>query len=46
MIKKYFDFFFQLLSSEMEQKGEDGDGILGFLLPDIKKEIARGKKQV
>ncbi|CAK9815540.1 G2/M phase-specific E3 ubiquitin-protein ligase [Anthophora quadrimaculata] len=33
-----------LLSSNMEQRGNDNQGILGFLIVDIKKEILRGKK--
>lgn len=38
--------FFQLLSSNMEQKGEDHEGILGFLPDDIGKEIKRGRRLV
>ncbi|CAK9797254.1 G2/M phase-specific E3 ubiquitin-protein ligase [Anthophora plagiata] len=33
-----------LLSSNMEQRGNDNQGILGFMIVDIKKEILRGKK--
>lgn len=36
----------QLLSSNMEQKGSDDQGILGFLADDILKEIRRGKRLV
>lgn len=37
-------YFCMLFSSQMEQNGRDEDGILGFLLSDIKKEITRGSK--
>jgi hypothetical protein len=30
----------------MEQKGEDEEGILGFLVEDIQREIRRGKRLV
>lgn len=30
----------------MEQKGADHEGILGFLLEDIHKELRRGKRLV
>lgn len=30
----------------MEQKGNDDEGILGFLAEDIQKELRRGKKLV
>lgn len=30
----------------MEQKGNDDEGILGFLADDIQKEIRRGKRLV
>lgn len=30
----------------MEQKGNDDEGILGFLADDIQKELRRGKKLV
>jgi len=30
----------------MEQKGEDDEGILGFLVKDIQREIRRGKRLV
>lgn len=47
-IHKYEDiivhYFCLLLSSSMEQNGQDEDGIYGFLPQDIKKEIKRGKK--
>nr|XP_033338500.1 uncharacterized protein LOC117227412 isoform X1 [Megalopta genalis] len=39
-------YYCLLLSSNMEQKGRDNDGILGFLLSDIQKEIRRGKRLV
>lgn len=39
-------FFLQLLSSNMEQKGNDDEGILGFLTEDIQKELRRGKRLV
>ncbi|XP_076277631.1 uncharacterized protein LOC143207744 isoform X2 [Lasioglossum baleicum] len=37
-------YYCLLLSSNMEQKGSDDDGILGFLVSDIEKEIRRGKR--
>ncbi|XP_012277126.1 uncharacterized protein LOC105697949 isoform X2 [Orussus abietinus] len=37
-------YFCLLLSSSMEQKGSDDEGILGFLPADIKNELRRGKK--
>lgn len=30
----------------MEQKGNDNEGILGFLVEDIRKELRRGKRLV
>ncbi|KAG7207936.1 hypothetical protein KM043_009524 [Ampulex compressa] len=39
-------YYCLLLSSNMEQKGNDDEGILGFLAEDIQKEIRRGKKLV
>lgn len=39
-------FILQLLSSNMEQNGEDDDGILGFLKEDIIKEYKRGRRLV
>lgn len=30
----------------MEQKGNDNEGILGFLVEDIQKELRRGKRLV
>ncbi|XP_076223640.1 uncharacterized protein LOC116424549 isoform X2 [Nomia melanderi] len=39
-------YYCLLLSSNMEQKGGDNDGILGFLKTDIQKEIRRGKRLV
>lgn len=30
----------------MEQKGNDDEGILGFLIEDIQKELRRGKRLV
>jgi len=30
----------------MEQKGEDDEGILGFLVNDIQRELRRGKRLV
>lgn len=46
LIKWNFCHFFQLLSSMMQQKGRDDQGILGFLSADIEKEIRRGKRLV
>ncbi|XP_065209618.1 pineapple eye protein-like [Planococcus citri] len=37
-------YFCMLFSSNMEQNGEDDQGILGFLPKDIKKEVGRGSK--
>ncbi|XP_014215210.1 uncharacterized protein LOC106644280 isoform X2 [Copidosoma floridanum] len=37
-------YYCLLLSSNMEQKGSDDQGILGFLEEDIQKEIRRGKR--
>ncbi|KAK7580235.1 hypothetical protein V9T40_000864 [Parthenolecanium corni] len=37
-------YFCLLFSAEVEQKGSDDDGILGFLPQDIEKEIKRGEK--
>ncbi|XP_015171151.1 PREDICTED: GATA zinc finger domain-containing protein 14-like [Polistes dominula] len=39
-------YYCLLLSSNMEQKGRDNEGILGFLLGDIQKELRRGKRLV
>ncbi|XP_058789473.1 uncharacterized protein LOC131663224 isoform X2 [Phymastichus coffea] len=39
-------YYCLLLSSNMEQKGSDDQGILGFLGDDIQKEIRRGKRLV
>ncbi|KAK1129058.1 hypothetical protein K0M31_020188 [Melipona bicolor] len=39
-------YYCLLLSSNMQQRGKDDQGILGFLKIDIKKEILRGKKLV
>ncbi|XP_014478792.1 PREDICTED: uncharacterized protein LOC106746574 isoform X2 [Dinoponera quadriceps] len=39
-------YYCLLLSSNMEQKGNDDEGILGFLAQDIHKELRRGKKLV
>ncbi|TGZ37682.1 DNA polymerase zeta catalytic subunit [Temnothorax longispinosus] len=39
-------YYCLLLSSNMEQKGNDDEGILGFLAEDIQKELRRGKKLV
>ncbi|OXU25115.1 hypothetical protein TSAR_002713 [Trichomalopsis sarcophagae] len=39
-------YYCLLLSSNMEQKGNDDEGILGFLADDIQKEIRRGKRLV
>ena len=36
----------QLFSSGLSQRGEDEEGILGFLEKDIKQELARGKRLV
>lgn len=40
------NYCFQLLSSRAMQNGADNEGIWGFLLKDIKNEIARGSKEV
>ncbi|XP_025268901.1 uncharacterized protein LOC112639372 isoform X2 [Camponotus floridanus] len=37
-------YYCLLLSSNMEQKGNDDEGILGFLIEDIQKELRRGKR--
>ncbi|XP_066583060.1 putative leucine-rich repeat-containing protein DDB_G0290503 isoform X2 [Prorops nasuta] len=37
-------YYCLLFSSNMEQKGTDNQGILGFLRSDIDKELKRGKK--
>ncbi|XP_018346086.1 PREDICTED: probable GPI-anchored adhesin-like protein PGA55 isoform X1 [Trachymyrmex septentrionalis] len=39
-------YYCLLLSSNMEQKGNDDEGILGFLAEDIQKELRRGKRLV
>ncbi|KAL6255966.1 hypothetical protein P5V15_013203 [Pogonomyrmex californicus] len=39
-------YYCLLLSSNMEQKGKDDEGILGFLTEDIQKELRRGKRLV
>ncbi|XP_050494230.1 putative uncharacterized protein DDB_G0282133 isoform X2 [Bombus huntii] len=39
-------YYCLLLSSNMQQRGKDDEGILGFLKTDIKKEISRGKRLV
>ncbi|KAL0099451.1 hypothetical protein PUN28_020166 [Cardiocondyla obscurior] len=39
-------YYCMLLSSNMEQKGDDDEGILGFLAEDIQKELRRGKRLV
>ncbi|XP_043670618.1 uncharacterized protein LOC122630314 isoform X1 [Vespula pensylvanica] len=39
-------YYCLLLSSNMEQKGNDNQGILGFLVEDIRKELRRGKRLV
>ncbi|XP_032672057.1 uncharacterized protein LOC116844530 isoform X2 [Odontomachus brunneus] len=39
-------YYCLLLSSNMEQKGNDDEGILGFLADDIQKELRRGKKLI
>ncbi|XP_076663275.1 uncharacterized protein LOC143366255 [Andrena cerasifolii] len=39
-------YYCLLLSSNMEQKGTDDQGILGFLKVDIQKEVRRGKRLV
>ncbi|XP_025268899.1 uncharacterized protein LOC105259473 [Camponotus floridanus] len=39
-------YYCLLLSSNMEQKGSDDEGILGFLTEDIQKELNRGKRLV
>ncbi|XP_023943522.2 PHD finger protein 7-like [Bicyclus anynana] len=40
----YCHYFCVLLSSHILQKGEDSDGLLGFLYPDILAEVKRSKK--
>jgi len=40
----FIHYFCILFSTEGEQKGEDEEGLLGFLLPSVKSELARGKK--
>lgn len=37
---------FQLLSSNLVQNGDDDEGIMGFLPPDIHAEVARANKMV
>ncbi|XP_012151382.1 uncharacterized protein LOC100880920 isoform X2 [Megachile rotundata] len=37
-------YYCLLLSSNMEQRGNDNEGILGFLVADIQKELRRGKR--
>ncbi|XP_034191293.2 uncharacterized protein LOC117609273 isoform X1 [Osmia lignaria lignaria] len=37
-------YYCLLLSSNMEQRGDDNEGILGFLIADIQKELRRGKR--
>ncbi|XP_076163403.1 uncharacterized protein LOC143144656 [Ptiloglossa arizonensis] len=39
-------YYCLLLSSNMEQRGKDNEGILGFLSLDIQKELRRGKKLI
>lgn len=39
-------YYCLLLSSNMQQRGKDDQGILGFLKTDIQKEIRRGKRLV
>ncbi|XP_046818616.1 myb-like protein I isoform X5 [Vespa crabro] len=39
-------YYCLLLSSNMEQKGNDNEGILGFLVEDIQKELRRGKRLI
>ncbi|KAL2741903.1 signal transducer and activator of transcription B-like isoform X1 [Vespula maculifrons] len=39
-------YYCLLLSSNMEQKGNDNEGILGFLVEDIRKELRRGKRLI
>ncbi|XP_043462179.1 putative uncharacterized protein DDB_G0277255 isoform X2 [Leptopilina heterotoma] len=39
-------YYCLLLSSMMQQKGRDDQGILGFLSADIEKEVKRGKRLV
>ncbi|KAJ8675831.1 hypothetical protein QAD02_011617 [Eretmocerus hayati] len=39
-------YYCLLLSSNMEQKGNDDEGILGFLAEDIQKEIRRGRRLI
>lgn len=45
-IEKRFFVYLQLLSGSLSQRGEDDEGISGFLLKDIKKEAQRAHKQV
>ena len=37
---------FQLFSSALVQRGKDKQGIMGFMVPDIKSEITRGRRLV
>ncbi|XP_017877357.1 uncharacterized protein LOC108623397 isoform X2 [Ceratina calcarata] len=37
-------YYCLLLSSNMHQRGNDNDGILGFLVADIRMELRRGKR--
>ncbi|KAK0088412.1 hypothetical protein PV325_012076 [Microctonus aethiopoides] len=39
-------YYCLLLSSNMQQRGRDEDGILGFLTIDIEKELKRGRRLV
>jgi len=36
----------QLFSSGLCQSGQNEEGLWGFLMPDIKKELGRGKRLV
>ncbi|XP_076754834.1 uncharacterized protein LOC143425718 [Xylocopa sonorina] len=39
-------YYCLLLSSNMQQRGNDDQGILGFLVKDIREEVRRGKRLV
>ncbi|CAL7952237.1 unnamed protein product [Xylocopa violacea] len=39
-------YYCLLLSSNMQQRGDDDQGILGFLAKDIREEVRRGKRLV
>lgn len=39
-------FYFQILSADLNQNLDEEDGIFGFAIEDVKKEIARASKLV